>query len=231
MEARNWRTYTFEFLSIFVAVVSAFALNNWNENRRDHRAETKILTEILHGLEKDIEDVRLNVWGHEQGLNACAYFRRVVLTQETNVDSFQHHYFYFIRDFISVQNTSGYETLKSRGLELIRNDSLRTNIISLYEYDYNTLKTLEEEYYELQFQKNYYQEMNHLLAPHLQFDERGNITGLELPLGLSNEDKQLFLSYLWKIGFNRNWVLGFYQTLEEKIMQLQQAIKDELKRS
>ena len=116
-------------------------------------------------------------------------------------------------------------------MEIIQNDSLRTDIISLYEYDYKTLKTLEEEYYELQFQKNYYQEMNHLLAPHLQFDDQGIITGLEVPLDLSEEDRQIFLSYLWKIGLNRNWILGYYKTLEEKIVQLRQAITDELEHS
>ena len=41
--------YTFEFLSIFIAVISAFALNNWNDNRRDRLAENKILTEIYNG--------------------------------------------------------------------------------------------------------------------------------------------------------------------------------------
>ena len=49
-------------------------------------------------------------------------------------------------DYISIQNISGYETLKSNGLELIRDDSLRFEIITLYEYDYSILKKFEEEY-------------------------------------------------------------------------------------
>ncbi|WP_417612232.1 hypothetical protein [Owenweeksia hongkongensis] len=49
----SWRKNGFEFLSIFIAVVSAFALNNWNENRRDAHSENKILMEIYNGLEKD----------------------------------------------------------------------------------------------------------------------------------------------------------------------------------
>lgn len=67
----NFGRYTFEFLSIFVAVVSAFALNNWNDNRRDEYAAEKILLEIQHGLDKDLEDININIFGHQTGINSC----------------------------------------------------------------------------------------------------------------------------------------------------------------
>ena len=57
----NWKKRGGEFLSIFVAVISAFALNNWNDNRRDANSENKILVEISNGLEKDLVDIQLNV--------------------------------------------------------------------------------------------------------------------------------------------------------------------------
>lgn len=50
MKKANWEKIGFEFLSIFIAVTSAFALNNWNENRRDDNAANKILAEISNGL-------------------------------------------------------------------------------------------------------------------------------------------------------------------------------------
>ena len=155
MKNLNWKKYTFEFLSIFIAVVTAFALNNWNDNRRDDKAESKILSEILNGLKKDIEDVKVNVVGHEMGIRACTFWRGIFTNTASDTDSLKQYYFILTRDFVSVQNTSGYETLKSKGLELIKNDSLRMEIISLYEYDYKTLMKLEEEYKELQFEKNY----------------------------------------------------------------------------
>ena len=228
MSSQNWKKYAVEFISIFIAVISAFALNNWNENRRDARAETKILIEIRNGLEKDINDVKENMTGHEQGVNACTYFRRVLREEETNVDTVRNYYYLLTRDFISIQNTSGYETLKSKGLELVQDDSLRTSIISLYEYDYNTLKKLEEEYHELQFQANYFQDINQFVAPHLEFDALGDITNLNLPLKLSQEEKQIFLSYLSKIEFNRRWILVYYEELKQKITQLRQEIEAEL---
>jgi len=131
----KWRKYAFEFLSIFIAVISAFALNNWQENRRDHRSEIKILAEIKNGLVKDIEDMELNARGHEFGLETCDYFKNFVSGTTVILDSFPINYFMLTRDFNSIQNISGYESLKSKGLEIIQNDSLRQKIISFYEYE------------------------------------------------------------------------------------------------
>lgn len=226
---RRWKKYAYEFLSIFIAVISAFALNNWNDNRKDNQAEEKILEEILHGLEKDIEDVQLNVKGHEFGLKANVFWRRVISNKATNMDTLQAFYFNSFRDFISIQNTSGYENLKSRGLELIKNDSLRTDIISLYEYDFNTLRTLEEDYAEMQFHNSYFKEINDYIAPNLQFDSQGKIIGLKQPLRLSEADKNTFFSYLWKIDANRNFILSFYGQIETNINELKEKIEEERK--
>lgn len=230
MKKRKWRKYAFEFLSIFIAVISAFALNNWNDNRKDNRAEHKILTEILNGLDKDKKDVEINLMGHELGISACKFWRNVINNKSQNLDTLGQYYLALTRDFTSIQNTSGYETLKSRGFELIDNDSLRANIISLYEYDYQSLRKLEEEYYELQFQENYFSTINKAIAPNFKFDYRGNINEIMLPLKLTESERKILMSYLWKIEFNRKFVLHFYEEVKEKINELQNEIKTELKR-
>lgn len=221
----NWRKYAWEFVTIFVAVVSAFALNNWNDNRRDEQAATKILTEIANGLEKDLEDIEINVGGHKSGLEACKYWQRILSNKTVDTDSVGQMYFNLMRDFFSAQNSSGYETLKSRGLELIKDDSLRYDIISLYEYDYKSLKTMEEEYHEMQFQKNYFHDFNRIIAPYLEFDSRGNITAIKQPLDLVSAERKVLQTYLWKIGINRMFVLSYYTDMERKINSLSSRIK------
>ena len=224
----NWRKYAVEFLSIFIAVISAFALNNWNDNRRDKIAESKILSEILHGLEKDKKDVEINLMGHKQGIDACKFWRNIFNNESQNLDTLVQYYFVLTRDFTSIQNTSGYETLKSRGLELLDNDSLRTKIISLYEFDYQTLRKVEEEYFELQFHENYYKEVNKTIAPNFIYDSRGNIMDLQLPLNLTESERKILLSYLWRIQINRRFIMKFYEDVKVKINELQAEIKSEL---
>ena len=228
MKKTDWRKIGFDFLSIFIAVISAFALNNWNENRRDNEAADKILAEISNGLKKDIEDVRINIGGHRDGILACHFWRNVIYNEIENPDSIASHYLNLTRDFISIQNISGYETLKSKGLELIEDDSLRFEIINLYEYDYNVMKKFEEDYHEMQYQENYFKAINQRVAPHFQFDDQGNLVGIKLPLNLKEEEKQILLSYLWKIQVNRNFILRYYAQTEKKLIELRNKIEAKL---
>ncbi len=230
MKKVKWKKYAFEFLSIFVALISAFTLNNWNDNRKDNLAENKILTEISNGLKKDLADIKLNVGGHKTGISACNYFRKAFVGQNIKTDSLMLHYFNLTRDFVSIQNIAGYETLKSKGLELINNDSLRLKIISLYEYDYNTLRKLEEEYTEMQFQKNYFKEINEELSPNFKIDSHGNITGIDLPIKIQENKRNKLLLYLWKIQSNRVFILQHYSEIEKKVNELRKNINNEIKR-
>jgi len=230
IEFKNWKKYSFEFLLIFIAVISAFALSNWNENRKDLHTENKILIEISKGLEKDIEDVKINIGGHKTGLKACAYFRKALAGNTVRVDSVMIQFFNLTRDFISIQNVAGYETLKSKGLELIKNDSLRSEIISLYEYDYNILRKFEEEYSEMQFQNHYYEDFNMALAPNFKIDRNGMISGVSSPLEINRVEKNKLLLHLSRIESNRFFILQFYAEIETKINKVREKINKEIKR-
>jgi len=230
MKLKVWKKHGFEFLSIFIAVISAFALNNWNENRKAATSENKILTEIANGLKKDLIDIQGNKLGHQNGVSACNYFRAILAEKNVNTDSLMNHYINLTRDFISIQNTAGYETLKSRGLELVKNDSLRLKIISLYEFDYQILRKLEEEYSEMQFNENYFKEINKNLASNFMFDKNNKVIGFDLPLTVPLKEKKVLLLYLTKIEINRNYIMRYYDTMEGKVSEIQKAIKSEIKR-
>ncbi len=230
MKKQNKSKYALEFLSIFVAVIAAFALNNWNENRKENNAEEKILLEIKNGLEKDLKDFKINIQGHKNGLIACQFWRNIIQGKPEKQDSLYIKYIRLTRDFTSLQNTSGYETLKSRGLELLENDLIRSDLISLYEYDYSNLRKLEEEYEETQFQKNYFTAINEKIAPNFVYDENGYISKIETPIKLSKEDKRILMSYLMKIEINRKFVLNIYRGTEKRVNELKTKIDIELKK-
>ena len=215
-KSKNWSKFSTEFISVFIAVVFAFALNNWNDNRRDYNAEKKILQEISNGLTKDLDDISLNIHGHKEGIVACKYWRKIINNTEFSQDSVLINYLNLTRDFVSIQNKAGYETLKSKGLEFIQNDSLRLEIISLYEYDFKILEKFEETYSEMQFQNSYYKELNKIISPFLVFDNKGNMNSLKVPIAASKIDKNIFLAYLWKIEMNRNFILYYYSEMEQK---------------
>ncbi|MEO0583200.1 MAG: hypothetical protein AAF135_13330 [Bacteroidota bacterium] len=224
----NWTALAIEFFSIFIAVTMAFALDKWNENRRDRLSETKILLEIRHGLALDLLDMEQNINGHRQGIKACIYFRKMIGGDEASPDSLGFHYYAILRDYISIQNASGYESLKSKGLELIENDSLRLHIISLYDFHYQILEKLEENYSENQFDKNYFHPINDILTDHMAFDENGKMTTLAQPLPLSSKQKAAFHIYVNRIQFNRQFVISLYFNTKEKIQELIEEIDKEI---
>lgn len=224
----NWRNYTIEFLSVFIAVISAFALNNWNENRRDRKAEQSILAEISNGLEKDIQDIQHNMGGHNIGILACQYWRNIIEGKDVNQDSLEIKYKNLTRDYISIQNTSGYEALKSKGLEIIADEDLRFEIILLYEYDLKVIMKLEEEYSEMQFYDSYFQGINEIVSPYFVFDSSGKISGIMQPLDLSHRDRNTLLTYLRKIETNRLFMLENYSGVEDKIAYIHKKIRDEV---
>jgi len=222
----NWKNYLFEFLSIFIGVSLAFALSNWDENRRDALAETKILIEIKNGLQLDLQDVDQNIMGHKKGVETCNYFRKLIEGSNFNPDSAAFNYFYLLRDFISIQNKSGYESLKSRGLGLVKNDSLRLEIISLYDFYYEIIEKLEENYDEKQFNKNYYLEINNMLAEYMDFDEKGQLIRINHPKNLTKKERKKLLSYLWRIENNREYTLRYYDLMKEKLNHLIKSIDE-----
>ena len=113
---------------------------------------------------------------------------------------------------------------------MIKNDSLRLKIISLYEFDYQILRKLEEEYYEMQFHKNYFKEINKSILPNFNFDENNMISGVNLPLKMPIEEKKILLMYLSKIQGNRNFIMNYYTQIEEKIIEVQKNINQEINR-
>ncbi|MBL4770991.1 MAG: hypothetical protein JKY61_07595 [Planctomycetes bacterium] len=224
----NSSKYLFEFLSVFLAVVFAFGLNNWNDNRHELRAEEGILREIANGLRKDIEDLELNKSGHQQGLEACVYWQGLVGGKEAETSKAIQSLGILTRDFLSVQNRSGYESLKSRGLHLIRDESLRLEIISLYEFEFHLLSQLEENYAAMQFHRSYFHPINDLVSPSLQFGPSGAITGFTLPLALDPPSKNRLWVYLSKIAAGRLNMMLLYTSAKDRAEELVSRIESQL---
>lgn len=224
----KWRRYAFEFLTVFTGVTLAFLLNTWNEGRKDKHTERKILTEIRNGLKLDTADIHHNVSGHEYGIAACAYFRSLINNEPVPDSSANYHFYLSLRDFISIQNKSGYESLKSKGLELIGDDSLRLSIISIYDYYFQVIEKLEEQYAESQFYTAYFHEITGILAPYMVYDVQGRLIQFQQPIRLTATEKNKMLTYLYKIEFNRQFIISGYMEVDSVATALIGMINVEL---
>jgi hypothetical protein len=225
MKKNKLKKYTFKFLSIFIAVISAFALSNWNENRKNQESEQKILTEIKNGIAIDTKDFQSNIQGHKISLRANQVFRDIIDNKAVSQDSIGLFYISLFRDYTPLINASGYESLKASGLKTITDDSLRLQIITLYDYYYGIIEVLDK-VNEMQSFENYFAVVNELLHPYMDFDNKGTLIKIAEPRELSAIERKEILSYLWRLENNRQFKLGRYNS----ILQVMQKVTDNIER-
>ncbi|MBO0592751.1 hypothetical protein I2486_15210 [Cellulophaga sp. E16_2] len=138
-------------------------------------------------------------------------------------------YYFLTGDNILIMNVSGYETLKSKGLEIIKNDSLRTKVVKLYENDYQILKSFEENSPMNQYFQFYFDPINNMLSPYFIYNEQTRLDSLSPSLNLSLKNKNLFQSYMFNIRTSRVNKLYQYEQTEDKLKSLIKDINKELK--
>ena len=228
MKKTKWKKYTFEFLSIFIAVISAFALTNWNDNRNSRHSEQKILIEIKNGIGIDKQDFEGNIIGHNLSLRANYVFRELLKGENIPQDSIGLFYISLFRDYTPVINRSGYESLKETGLKTITNDSLRFQIISLYDYYYGIIEIIDK-VNEMQSFENYFASVNSLLHPYMEFDKNGNLIQITNPKKLNKTQQKEILSYLWRLENNRKYKLGKYKSIIQVMENVKSNIEKEIK--
>ena len=93
----------------------------------------------------------MNKEAHELGIKSCEFFKDLVNNKIVEQDSTLMYYYVLTGGNLSIMNKTGYEALKSKGLEILKNDSIRSQIITLYEGDYQKIYKLEETVPALQF--------------------------------------------------------------------------------
>jgi hypothetical protein len=228
MKKNKWKKYIFEFLSIFIAVISAFAITNWSKHRNNKESEQKILTEIKNGIEIDTKDFNGNIKGHNLSLRASSVFRDLVQNNPISQDSIALFYISLFRDYTPLINRSGYESLKESGLKTITNDSFRLQIITLYDYYYGIVEVLDN-VNEMQSFENYFASVNKLLHPYMEFDAMGNLTRINEPKKLSEIERKEILSYLWRLENNRKYKLGRYNSILKIMEKARENIEREIK--
>ncbi len=224
--SHSWKHYFIEFLSVFVGVTLAFALSTWNEGRRDSIAEHDTMLELREGLKRDRQDLETNLAGHRAGIHACNRFRSWVNGNEIGADSIGQLYHVLVRDFVSVQNKTAYEVLKAKGLELITADSLRAQIVNLYDYELEIVEKLEEHYAATQYFATYAGSVDRIFLDYLVLDAMGKVTALKPSSNLSERDKKELLLILARLESDRSFTAQFYEEVLKAVNRIEAQLED-----
>ena len=147
-EKRNWKSFALELLLIVVGINLGLFVNNLNEQRKETKLERQLLSELKTCLEGDLEDVNINIKIHSDCANYTSKLLAYIQTKEP-IDSLAHHFNYTNGWSFFINNTSTYESLKSIGFGIIKNDELRQRITELYNVYYRANDEFENRFHDL----------------------------------------------------------------------------------
>ena len=222
-----------EIVLVVAGILIALQINNWNEQHKLDTIETELLHAFVKSLESDLSDIDANIVTHQRGLAACDSLITLLETSSPVViddDSLAMLFSdaFFITRF--VHSTSAFESLKSRGVNIISNDELQKKIVNVYDSHFRFFLESEQDYVD-----NFFFGVNKIFPTRF---EQGLYYNLHTP-GLDgylrpvkfkslNTDQE-FLYYLKTF---RNWtkiMIDYqYAMLRDKVVELIRLIDREI---
>ena len=141
----KWPEYLLEILVIVVGILGAFALNSWNSERTAGITELEILMGCKVELESDLHDIGINFRLHENAVKSINEIIQAIKADQPYHDSLAYDFGYAMVYTLFRHSTSTFEAMKSKGIEIVSNKSIRNDIIRLYDADYNFFLKIEKD--------------------------------------------------------------------------------------
>tara|TARA_R110002072_G_scaffold295126_1_gene465834 strand:- start:179 stop:883 length:705 start_codon:yes stop_codon:yes gene_type:complete len=220
-----------EIVLVVIGILIALQINNWNEGRKANKKESLILNELLNSINKDLqiyEDFLIpRIERKESGLDSLqAYIFDYKIIQDS---LFLDYYTNLGQDVYMRFDNGPYEALKSNSLDIISNDSLRTEINNAYTvelpiysffsndlYDENKTEISELEHRFLKLKRVYHKDGR----KHIHFD-------LKVDDILNNQD------FLWVFDLERRKYQEYKSRLKQiktTLLELKTMIEKELEK-
>jgi hypothetical protein len=118
---------------VVVGILIALSINNWNENRKLRNLESKMLYDIRNDLIASRTNLESNISYNEKTVN---YYQKILdhikedLPYSNSLDTAFSNIAYWSDPYFTY---TSYETLKSKGMDIIQNDSIKNTITEIYE--------------------------------------------------------------------------------------------------
>ena len=128
-----------EIVLVVIGILIALSINNWNESNKLIKREKSLLIELRTNLETNVINLENDITNQVKSAATIQYLLNHLDNMKPYTDSLD--YFFAEADIAPdvVLTSSAFETLKSIGFELIKKDSLRKEILYLFEVTYPTL--------------------------------------------------------------------------------------------
>ena len=133
-----------EIVLVVIGILIALQINNWNEEKKISNTELEILKLMRKNLNSDLSDMNGNIAFYKVRQKAAQVVLKSLDDSLYRNDSLRFSYANLGLSPFFTETTSAYENLKSIGFEIIKNDSLKEYIMSIYSKSYQWMEELED---------------------------------------------------------------------------------------
>lgn len=129
-----------EIALVVIGILIALQINNWNEWRKDRVKEKAHLQEIAATAESNILSLENRIRSIMRHVRSCELVYTYLKTRDGSLEISPEdwHWALMGRGDLTL-SSSGYESLKSQGLDLLVNSQLKSEIVNLFENTYPEL--------------------------------------------------------------------------------------------
>ena len=137
-----------EIVLVVIGILIALSINNWNENRKNRIEEAKMLYSFREVLQNDLSSMEFSTSFHESVRESITFVQSSLEDQLQYHDSLSYHFWNTTNIWALPITESIFETLKSKGTDMITNEKLRNEIITFYDTDNRNFQRDQIYYYE-----------------------------------------------------------------------------------
>ena len=213
-----------EIALVVIGILIALQINNWNEWRKERRLERETLKVIASNVESNIEFIAFNLETRDLiGIHSANIILEVIKEKRPWHDSLAVHFDNAFRSRVSTLSFSAYETLKTRGIDIITTTSLQNAIVNLYDSHYQNMQTV--------LTRIVFTELKPMMTPFVTqnferiITDRGLIPN-EYSSLINNQELLNLLTYI------QRYRIAVFQTLQSRSLEeskkVLHLIKDEL---
>ncbi len=132
-----------EIALVVIGILIALQINNWNEWRKDRLKETKVLKEVQSSLLRNCELLSDYIDNHRMCNSSADTILTAIEKKLPYRNSYGYHFHMARVDLpINFVSLSGYEELKNAGFDIIQNDSLKSEILAIFENTYPRMQEI-----------------------------------------------------------------------------------------
>lgn len=129
-----------EILLVVIGILIALQVNNWNQNRKESYVELQILFDIQSNLTESLHELQRANKSNQIGIRQFNKLIEHIEKQQPYTPGLDSIFGTIPLWAAPYFTTSAYEAFKSKGPELIKNDSLKKIITQFYDRDISTLQ-------------------------------------------------------------------------------------------